>query len=91
MGESLGCAIGCAGLSPSALAKWAGQIRLVGSPCSHVMLRIHGDRTSLLAALTAHWAEQQLQIPHALRPVVARSAAGPDHCAERTAQLRPGA
>jgi hypothetical protein len=35
------------------------------------MLRIHGDRNSLLAALTAHWAEQQLQIPQQLRPVVA--------------------
>jgi hypothetical protein len=35
------------------------------------MLRIHGDRSSLLAALTAHWADQQLQIPQALRLVVA--------------------
>jgi len=35
------------------------------------MLRIHGDRNSLLAALTAHWAVQQLQIPQPLRPVVA--------------------
>jgi hypothetical protein len=35
------------------------------------MLRIHGDRNSLLAALTAHWAEQQLQILQPLRPVVA--------------------
>jgi hypothetical protein len=69
--DGRGCAIGCAGLSPSALAKWAGQIRLVGSPFSHAMLRIHGDRSSLLAALTAHWADQQLQIPQALRPVVA--------------------
>jgi hypothetical protein len=34
------------------------------------MLRIHGDRNSLLAALTAHWADQQLQIPEPLRPVV---------------------
>ncbi len=34
------------------------------------MFRIHGDRNSLLAALTAHWADQQLQIPQALRPVV---------------------
>ncbi|QPN64528.1 hypothetical protein [Synechococcus sp. CBW1004] len=34
------------------------------------MLRIHGDRNSLLAALTAHWAEQQLQIPQPLRPVL---------------------
>jgi hypothetical protein len=34
------------------------------------MLRIHGDRDSLLAALTAHWADQQLQIPHVLKPVV---------------------
>ena len=34
------------------------------------MLRIHGDRASLLAALAAHWADQQLQIPTALKPVV---------------------
>ncbi len=34
------------------------------------MLRIHGDRDSLLAALTAHWADQQLQIPPELKPVV---------------------
>ena len=27
------------------------------------MLRIHGDRDSLLAALTALWADQQLRIP----------------------------
>jgi hypothetical protein len=37
------------------------------------MLRIHGDRDSLLAALTAHWADQQLQIPSALRLVIAGS------------------
>ena len=35
------------------------------------MLRIHGDTGTLLAALAAHWADQQLQIPPALRPVVA--------------------
>jgi hypothetical protein len=58
-------------LSPSALAERAGPIRLLGSLFSQVMLRIHGDRDSLLAALTAHWADQQLQIPQALRPVVA--------------------
>ncbi|MCS5691008.1 hypothetical protein NZK33_03300 [Cyanobium sp. FGCU-6] len=34
------------------------------------MLRIHGDRSSLLAALAAHWADQQLQIPATLKPVV---------------------
>ncbi len=34
------------------------------------MLRIHGDRVSLLAALAAHWADQQLQIPTALKPAV---------------------
>jgi hypothetical protein len=34
------------------------------------MLHILGDRISMLAALTAHWAEQ-LQFPQALRPVVA--------------------
>ena len=44
----------------------------LGAALHHdAMLRIHGDRTSLLAALTAHWAEQQLQIPQPLRPVVA--------------------
>jgi hypothetical protein len=68
--DGRGCAIGCAALSPSALAKWAGQIRLLSSPFSHAMLRIHGDRDSLLAALAAHWADQQLQIPAALKPVV---------------------
>lgn len=34
------------------------------------MLRIHGDRNSLLAALTAHWVGQQLQIPPPLKPQV---------------------
>jgi len=34
------------------------------------MLRIHGDRSSLLAALAAHWADQQLQIPAAFKPLV---------------------
>ncbi|WP_185466403.1 MULTISPECIES: hypothetical protein [unclassified Synechococcus] len=34
------------------------------------MLRIHGNRDSLLAALAAHWADQQLQIPTMLKPVV---------------------
>jgi hypothetical protein len=34
------------------------------------MLRIHGDRVSLLAALAAHWADQQLQIPPVLKPLV---------------------
>ena len=34
------------------------------------MLRIHGDRESLLAALTAHWPDQKLQIPPVLKPVV---------------------
>jgi hypothetical protein len=68
--DGRGCAIGCAALSPSALANWAGQIRLFGSLFSHAMLRIHGDRDSLLAALAAHWADQQLQIPAVLKPVV---------------------
>ena len=27
------------------------------------MLRLFGDRTSLLAALTSHWADGQLQLP----------------------------
>lgn len=34
------------------------------------MIRIHGDRDSLLMALAAHWADQPLQIPAALKPVV---------------------
>jgi hypothetical protein len=38
------------------------------------MLRLHGDRDSLLAALIAHWADQQQQIPPALRPRVKLSA-----------------
>lgn len=33
------------------------------------MLRIRGNRTSLLAALAAHWADQQLDLPKvSLRP-----------------------
>jgi hypothetical protein len=32
------------------------------------MLRINGDRNTLLAHLMAQWAEQQLQIPQQLRP-----------------------
>jgi hypothetical protein len=34
------------------------------------MLRIHGDCNSLLAALAAHWVDQQLQIPPPLKPQV---------------------
>jgi hypothetical protein len=34
------------------------------------MLRIHGDTGSLLAVLAAHWADQQLQIPPTLKPLV---------------------
>jgi hypothetical protein len=41
----------------------------VGSDLHTAMLRIHGNRASLLAALTAQWADQQLQIPEPLRPV----------------------
>jgi hypothetical protein len=33
------------------------------------MLRIHGDRDSLLAALAAHWVDQQLQIPIMPKPL----------------------
>ena len=35
---------------------------------ANAMLRIHGDRNSLLAALAAHWVDQQLQIPPPLKP-----------------------
>ncbi|MGB5134304.1 MAG: hypothetical protein WBN89_03930 [Prochlorococcaceae cyanobacterium] len=41
------------------------------------MLRIHGDRASLLAALAAHWADQQLQIPTMLESVVRPIRRGP--------------
>ena len=34
------------------------------------MLRIHGDRNSLLVALAAQWVDQQLQIPPPLKPQV---------------------
>jgi hypothetical protein len=46
----------------------AGLSSLVSSDFEPAMLRIHGDRSSLLAALTAHWAEQQRQIPQPLSP-----------------------
>ena len=46
------------------------------------MLRIHGDRNSLLAALTAHWADQQLQLPQPLRPVVGPITRSPSPRAE---------
>jgi hypothetical protein len=48
-------------------------IRLMASNDAPPMLRIQGDRDSLLAALTAHWADQQLQIPSALRLLMAGS------------------
>jgi hypothetical protein len=51
----------------------ADGIRLMASNDAPPMLRLHGDRDSLLAALTAHWADQQLQIPSALRLVLAGS------------------
>jgi hypothetical protein len=65
-----GCAIGCAALSLFPLGQGASWIRLVGSSDSHRMLRIHADRDSLLAALIADWADQQQQIPQALKPQV---------------------
>ena len=34
------------------------------------MLRIHGDRNSLLVAFAAHWVDQQLQIPPPFKPQV---------------------
>lgn len=39
------------------------------------MLRLHGTRDSLLVALTAHWADQQLQLPSGINPTAARSTA----------------
>ena len=41
------------------------------------MLRIHGDRDSLLAALAAHWADQQLQIPPTIKAPVRPIRRGP--------------
>ena len=56
---------------------WAGRLWPAGiprqteaegaSPVTSTMLRIRGDRTSLLTALAAHWAESQLAIPLAIR------------------------
>ena len=37
---------------------------------ANAMLRIHGDKGSLLAALAAHWVDQQLQLPPPLKPQV---------------------
>ena len=37
---------------------------------ANAMLRIHGDTGTLLAALAAHWVDQQLQIPPPLKPQV---------------------
>jgi hypothetical protein len=37
---------------------------------ARTMIRLHGTRDTLLAALAAHWADQQLQIPVTLRPTV---------------------
>ena len=61
----------CAPLSPAARGHPLAGTGLEPAIPHHAVLRIHGDRNSLLAALTAHWAEQQLQIPQPLRPVVA--------------------
>jgi hypothetical protein len=66
---SPGCAIRCWLLSLSALLAPSIWIRLDASTSNRFMLRIHGDRDSLLAALLAHWADQQLQIPPSLRAV----------------------
>jgi hypothetical protein len=57
-------------LSPSALAERAGPIRLAAALSANVMLRIHGDTGSLLAALAAKWFDQQPQIPPPFKPQV---------------------
>ena len=49
----------------------------VGSLCPNTMLRIRGDRSSLLAALAAHWVESQLAIPLALRTAPGTAKAQP--------------
>jgi|GEM_PF-2420824 len=53
------------------------------------MLRIHGDRISLLAALTAHWAEQQLQLPQANHPRIGPIRIGADRARQQTAVCGP--
>ncbi|MFM9086652.1 MAG: hypothetical protein ACKOPT_00615 [Cyanobium sp.] len=58
---------------PCHLPRWWSEAARSGwwaALSANAMLRIHGDRVSLLAALAAHWADQQLQIPTALKPVV---------------------
>ena len=42
------------------------------------MLRFRGDRSTLLAALLAHWSEQQLAIPAAALQGATRSMIQPD-------------
>jgi len=56
------CAIGCLPWSPLASRNPEAH-RGCGAVIPSAMLRIHGDRTSLLAALAATWAESQLAIP----------------------------
>jgi hypothetical protein len=68
--DGCACAIGCLPLSLSSMGDQAAQIRLGAAISPSAMLRIHGDRDSLLSALAAHWADQQLQIPPTLKPLL---------------------
>jgi hypothetical protein len=59
------CAIGCLGWWQSAQATGDTGLSMARSCISSAMLRVRGNRSSLLAALLAHWSEQQLAIPAA--------------------------
>ena len=73
--------------SPVPFVAWAGRLwpaaihrqteAECASPATSAMLRIRGDRSSLLAALAAHWSESQLAIPLAVRARRATSEAQP--------------
>ena len=47
------------------------------------MVRIHGDRDTLLAALLVCWADQQLGLPPALVPTPKRPKSTDDRAPER--------
>ena len=87
------CAIGCPALSLSGWAQPNDQARVVQDMPIALMLRLHGTRDSLLAALTAHWPDQQLQLPSGINPTAARPTAscyGPWDSAAASPQTSAG-
>lgn len=62
------CVIGCLGWWQSAQGGTDIDLSMARSSVLRAMLRVRGNRSSLLAALLAHWSEQQLAIPAACRP-----------------------